>query len=139
MTYPTLALGLVAFATAVRVAAEAVARRRGRRIPVVPTLVAVVALLALTAAFDNVMLAVGVDDYARAHASGLAIGRAPIEDFSYPLATALLLPGVWELSRRRQHAEHEAAHDAGPAEEHDAGPAEEHAAGHAGPGARRAG
>lgn len=135
MTYPTLALGLVAFAAAGRVAAEAVARRRGRRIPVVPTLVAVVALLALTAAFDNVMLAVGVDDYARAHASGLAIGRAPIEDFSYPLATALLLPGVWELSRRRQHAEHRAEHGT----EHDAGPAEEHAASHAGPGARRAG
>jgi len=131
MTYPTLALGLVALAVAVRVLAGAVARRRGRPIPVVPTLVAAVVLLALTAAFDNVMLAVGVDDYARAHASGLAIGRAPIEDFSYPLATALLLPGVWELSRRRQHAEHEATHDAGPAEEH--------AAGHAGPGARRAG
>lgn len=131
MTYPTLALALVALAAAVRVVAGAVARRRGRPIPVVPTLVAVVALLALTAAFDNVMLAVGVDDYARAHASGLAVGRAPIEDFSYPLATALLLPGVWELSRRRQHAEHDA--------EHGAGRPGAHAAGHAGPGARRAG
>lgn len=131
MTYPTLALGLVALAAAVRVLAGAVARRRGRPIPVVPTLAAAVALLALTAAFDNVMLAVGVDDYARVHASGLTIGRAPIEDFSYPLATALLLPGVWELSRRRQHAEHEATHDAGRADEQGAG--------HAGPGARRAG
>ena len=131
MRYPLLALVLVGLAAAVRVLAGAVARRRGRRIPVAPTLVAAVALVVLTAVFDNVMLAVGVDDYARAHASGLAIGRAPVEDFSYPLATALLLPGVWELSRRRQHAEHEATHDAGRAGEH--------AAGHAGPGARRAG
>lgn len=109
MTYPALALGLVALALAVRLLAGAVARRRGRAIPVVPTLVAVVALLALTAVFDNVMLAVGVDDYARARASGARVGRAPLEDFSYPLAAALLLPGVWELTRRRHHAEQ--AHD----------------------------
>jgi len=91
MTYPQLALGLVAFAVVVRLVATVAARRAGRRIPLVPTLVAAVALVALTAVFDNVMLAAGVDDYSRLHASGLAIGRAPVEDFSYPLAAAVLL------------------------------------------------
>jgi lycopene cyclase domain-containing protein len=125
MTYPTLALGLVVLAAAVRLLAGAVARRRGRTIPAAPTLVAIVGLLALTAVFDNVMLAMGVDDYARAHASGIRIGRAPLEDFSYPLATALLLPGVWELTRRRHHADDQATG--------------RDAVHHAGHGARRAG
>ena len=111
MSYPTLALGLVALAAAVRLLAAVVARRRGRPIGIAPTAVALAVLLVMTAAFDNVMLAVGVDDFARAHASGLHLGRAPLEDFSYPLATALLLPGVWELTRRRKHAEHDAGHD----------------------------
>ena len=104
MTYPQLALGLVAAALAVRAVAEVVARRRGGRIPLAPTVVAAVALVVLTAVFDNAMLAAGVDDYSRAHASGLSIGRAPVEDFSYPLAMALLLPGLWELTRRRTAA-----------------------------------
>ena len=106
MTYPQLALGLVAFAVVVRLVATVAARRAGRRIPLTPTLVAAVALVALTAVFDNVMLAAGIDDYSRLHASGLAIGRAPVEDFSYPLAAAVLLPAVWELTRRRTRADH---------------------------------
>ena len=95
-----------AFAVVVRVVATAAARRAGRRIALVPTLVAAVALVALTAVFDNVMLTAGIDDYSRLHASGLAIGRAPVEDFSYPLAAAVLLPAVWELTRRRTRADH---------------------------------
>ena len=105
MTYPQLALGLGACALVVRTVAELVARRRGGAIPLAPTLLTALALVVLTAVFDNVMLAAGVDDYSRAHASGLSIGRAPVEDFSYPLAMALLLPGLWELTRRRTRAD----------------------------------
>ncbi|MCW1248677.1 lycopene cyclase domain-containing protein [Acaricomes phytoseiuli] len=54
-------------------------------------------VLALTAVFDNVMIMVGLMEYAGQHISGLRIGLAPIEDFSYPLAAAILLPGLWLL------------------------------------------
>lgn len=104
MTYPQLALGLVAVAVVVRLVADVLARRSGHRIPLVPTVVAAVALTVLTAVFDYAMLAAGIDDYSRLHASGLTLGRAPIEDFSYPLAAAVLLPAVWELTRRRAAA-----------------------------------
>lgn len=105
MTYPQLAVGLVVLALVVRGVAQVLVRRRGHRLPLAPTVAAAVAVVALTAVFDNVMLAAGIDDYARAHASSLTLGRAPIEDFSYPLAAAVLLPAVWELTRRRTHAD----------------------------------
>ena len=106
MTYPQLAVGLIVLALVVRGVAQVVARRRGHRLPLAPTVAAAVAVVALTAVFDNVMLATGIDDYSRAHASGLTLGRAPIEDFSYPLAAAVLLPAVWELTRRGHRADH---------------------------------
>lgn len=106
MTYPQLAVGLIVLALVVRGVAQVLARRRGHRLPLAPTVAAAVAVVALTAVFDNVMLAAGIDDYSRAHASGLTLGRAPIEDFSYPLAAAVLLPAVWELTRRGHRADH---------------------------------
>jgi lycopene cyclase domain-containing protein len=106
MTYPLLIAGLLLAAVAVRVAGEVVARRRGHPIPILPTIVAAVALLLLTAAFDNAMIASGLFAYADGHISGVRIGLAPIEDFAYPLAVAILVPGVWELSRRERRDVH---------------------------------
>lgn len=103
MTYLLLTAALLLVALTVRVTAEVVARRRGARLPLAPTVLAAATLLLLTAAGDNVMIASGLFAYSDPHISGIRIGLAPIEDFAYPLATAILLPGVWELTRRGGH------------------------------------
>jgi lycopene cyclase domain-containing protein len=59
-------------------------------------------LLVLTAIFDNVMIGIGLVGYHRALISGVFIGRAPIEDFAYTIAAAVLLPSVWTLTSRRK-------------------------------------
>lgn len=98
MTYLLLALGFLAAAGVVALVAL---RRRppgqsrsGWR----ALALAAGTLLALTAVFDNVMIASGLFTYADAHVSGLRIGSAPLEDFAYPLAAVLLLPALWALT-----------------------------------------
>ena len=59
-------------------------------------------LLVLTAIFDNVMIGIGLVGYNRALISGVFIGRAPLEDFAYTIAAAVLLPSLWTLLGRRQ-------------------------------------
>ncbi|HEX4444591.1 MAG TPA: lycopene cyclase domain-containing protein [Galbitalea sp.] len=54
-------------------------------------------LLVLTAVFDNVMIGIGLVGYDRTKISGLFIYRAPIEDFAYTVAAAVLLPSLWML------------------------------------------
>lgn len=100
MTYLLLGAALLLVAIAVRICADIAARRRGTPIPLMPTVLVAVALVLLTALFDNVMIASGLFAYSDAHISGVSIGLAPVEDFSYPLALAILLPGVGELTRR---------------------------------------
>ncbi len=100
-SYALLALGLVLIALVIRAAAEVLVRRHGRRIPLRPTILTALALLVLTAAFDNLMIAIDLYSYAPEHLLGLHVGLAPIEDFSYPLATALVLPAVWAISSLR--------------------------------------
>lgn len=58
-------------------------------------------LLFLTAIFDNLMIAAELFTYPEEHLSGLRIGLAPLEDFSYALCAAFLVPAVHELLRRR--------------------------------------
>ena len=53
--------------------------------------------LLMTAIFDNLMIGAGLFSYAPEHISGLLVGLAPIEDFAYPLAAAILLPALWLL------------------------------------------
>lgn len=101
MTYLLLCLGLLAVAVAVRLAGEVRARARGSRIPLCPTLLAIAALVVLTIIFDNLMIASGLFAYADERITGIRIGLAPVEDLSYPIALAILLPGVWELTRRK--------------------------------------
>jgi lycopene cyclase domain-containing protein len=52
-------------------------------------------LAVLTAAFDSVMIAMELFHYDASHILGLKIGLAPVEDFAYPLAGVLALPGLW--------------------------------------------
>ena len=54
-----------------------------------------VALLLVTAVFDNFIVGSGVVGYDLALLSGVFIGFAPIEDFAYTLVAALLIPLTW--------------------------------------------
>ena len=56
---------------------------------------ALVVLLVLTAVFDNLMIAAGLVAYDDELTSGLRLGLAPIEDFSYAVAAAVFVPSVW--------------------------------------------
>ncbi len=79
------------------------ARRRARamtarRLTVVVAIgITLVILLITTAVFDNIMIGVGLVGYDSAKISGAFIGIAPLEDFAYAVAAAVLLPSVWVL------------------------------------------
>ncbi|YCK81751.1 prenyltransferase [Arthrobacter sp. D3-18] len=61
------------------------------------------ALAVLTAVFDSVMIGMELFHYDAAHILGVKIGLAPIEDFAYPLAGVVALPGLWMwLTRKRK-------------------------------------
>jgi lycopene cyclase domain-containing protein len=107
MTY--LAVNTVFLILAALVAGVALWRRPASRRLVVPAGLALLAVLLLTAVFDSIMIGVGLVAYDSALISGLFVGLAPIEDFAYPVAAALLLPAVWSLlggerSARAGHA-----------------------------------
>ncbi|WP_296632841.1 lycopene cyclase domain-containing protein [Rhodoluna sp.] len=57
-------------------------------------------LLVLTVIFDNAIVGTGIVAYDASKISGLMIGVAPIEDFAYTLAAAILIPSVWILLER---------------------------------------
>ncbi|MGP5124203.1 lycopene cyclase domain-containing protein [Glutamicibacter ardleyensis] len=66
-------------------------------------------MLVLTAIFDNLMITVGLFDYGQQTLLGLYVGRAPIEDFLYPLAAVLLMPALWWLFGGKPTIQEEAA------------------------------
>jgi lycopene cyclase domain-containing protein len=70
-----------------------------------PVLAAGIVVAVLTAVFDNLMIHIGLMEYSRTTTSGLKVGLAPLEDFSYPLAGLILLPALWLLLRRRERSE----------------------------------
>ena len=106
MTYALIDL---AFLAAALVLAAVLRRRptrsdgshgRRRRVAWVPWVAAGAALVALTAAFDNVMIAAGLFGYAKEALVGPAVGLVPLEDFAYPLAAIVLLPSLWHRFAR---------------------------------------
>jgi lycopene cyclase domain-containing protein len=99
MTYLTLSAVFLVLAGAVALALMLVGRRRPHGAAVALTLLA---LLLLTAVFDTVMIATGLFHYAPEQLVGLHVGLAPIEDFAYPLAGAILLPALWVFLRARR-------------------------------------
>lgn len=107
MSYLALdAVFLVVCAAATAGVARA-ARRRGTRradarVSWPAVAIAGVVLLALTAVFDNVMIAVGLFSYDPESLSGVHLGNVPLEDFAYPVAAALMLPALWVLLRGRE-------------------------------------
>jgi lycopene cyclase domain-containing protein len=54
-----------------------------------------IALMLMTAVFDNFIVGSGVVAYDNSLLSGVFIGFAPIEDFAYTLVAALLIPLTW--------------------------------------------
>jgi len=97
VTYPLIVLPFVVL-TAIVVALSARRPRFAARMAA--SGVAAVVLLALTAVFDNVMIALDLFTYPPEHLSGLRIGLAPLEDFAYPLCAAFGVPAVLALLRR---------------------------------------
>ena len=96
-----LQLNAIFVAVALLVVLLALRRSSNQRTVVLSVAAALVVMVALTAVFDNVMIASGLFDYAGHALHGLRVGLAPIEDFAYPLAAAMLLPGLWLVSTRR--------------------------------------
>lgn len=98
----TYALLIVPFAVATVIVVLCTARRPrfGRRMAA--SGIAAAVLVVLTAVFDNVMIAAGLFSYPPEHLSGLRIGLAPIEDFSYAVCAAFLVPAVFDLLPERR-------------------------------------
>ena len=105
MTYPLIVLPFLAITAVV---ALLTMRRPGFARRMTASAIAAGILVALTAVFDNLMIAAGLFTYPDSLISGARIGLAPIEDFAYPVAAAFLVPAVFtllETSRtRRQEA-----------------------------------
>ncbi|MCK6212703.1 lycopene cyclase domain-containing protein [Georgenia sp. EYE_87] len=58
-------------------------------------------LAVLTAVFDSVMIAADLFRYDESALSGVRVLLAPVEDFAWPLAAAVLLPSLWVALGRR--------------------------------------
>ena len=93
MTYLLLSVAFLLVAVVV----AAVGWRRAPRGHGRAVALSALVLVALTIAFDSIMIAAGLFDYADAHISGVRLGLAPIEDLAYPIAGVLLLSGLWNL------------------------------------------
>jgi lycopene cyclase domain-containing protein len=60
------------------------------------------AMLVLTAVFDPLIIHFNIVAYDMTKILGAYIGRAPVEDFAYTLAAAVLVPYIWKrLGRDR--------------------------------------
>jgi len=111
-----LALNTVFLVVAAAAAAAALLLRPRTRALYAAAGLALAAVLILTAVFDNIMIGVGLVAYEPALISGIFVGIAPVEDFAYPVAAALLLPALWSFlggdgrPTRRAPAGGDAAH-----------------------------
>jgi lycopene cyclase domain-containing protein len=103
VTYVQLAACFLVLAAVGGVVLTLASRRRGPS--PLAVLLTIIVLFLLTAVFDTVMIASGLFHYAQDPLLGLHIGLAPIEDFAYPLAGALLLPALWAAMRARRRTQ----------------------------------
>jgi len=87
MTYVVLSIAVLAVLTLICVPTL-------RRLPVRPLVYTALALVALTAVFDNVIVGLDIVAYDDAKISGLRVPIAPIEDFAYALGAIILVPVV---------------------------------------------
>lgn len=59
-------------------------------------------LLLMTLVFDNLIILAGIVAYDESLISGIKLGIAPIEDFSYTLVGLVLIPLTWELLGKKK-------------------------------------
>jgi len=104
MSYWGLNAVFLLAALAVATAAVFTLKGRGRSVALAAAGGAAAVVLALTAVFDNLMIAAGLFTYAPDMISGAMVGLAPLEDFAYPVAAVLLLPALWILLGRTSKA-----------------------------------
>ena len=64
-------------------------------------LIVLLILLVMTAVFDSLIIALGLVTYDVSKILGIYIGRAPIEDFSYAIIAAFLVPLLWERGAKK--------------------------------------
>ena len=64
-------------------------------------LITFIALLVLTAVFDNLIILASIVGYDASKILGIYIGVAPVEDFMYSLLAVLLVPTLWNILGRR--------------------------------------
>lgn len=100
----TYALLIVPFAIVTLLVTLASASRPGFARRMGSSAIAATVLVILTAVFDNIMIAVGLFTYPPEHLSGIRIGLAPLEDFSYPICAAFFVPAVFVLLTRERRA-----------------------------------
>ena len=62
-----------------------------------PMLVTMAGMVLLTAIFDNLIIWAGIVAYDPEKISGIKIGIAPIEDFSYTVVAVILVPTIFNL------------------------------------------
>jgi len=101
VTYPLIVLPFVVVTVVVTLTT---ARRPGFRRRMWSSSLAALVLVALTAVFDNLMIALDLFSYPSVHLSGLRVGLAPLEDFAYPVCAAFLVPAVFALLPSRKDA-----------------------------------
>lgn len=102
MTYLELSAWFVGAAVVAAVVLPVVSGRHRAHLGAMA--VTIVVLFVLTAVFDTAMIATGLFHYSADHLLGVHIGLAPLEDFAYPLAGAVLLPALWAALRARRRA-----------------------------------
>jgi lycopene cyclase domain-containing protein len=59
-------------------------------------------VLLMTLVFDNLIILAGIVGYDESLISGIKLGIAPIEDFSYTLVGLVLIPITWELLGKKK-------------------------------------
>jgi lycopene cyclase domain-containing protein len=59
-------------------------------------------VLLMTLVFDNLIILAGIVGYDESLISGIKLGIAPIEDFSYTLVGLVLIPLTWELLGKKK-------------------------------------
>ena len=102
MNYWQLNMIFLAVVVVIGFLALAKCRRASAVLPIAGTLgILLLVLLLITAVFDNLMIAIGLVGYDAAKISGAFVGIAPLEDFAYALAAAVLLPSLWLLAPGR--------------------------------------
>ena len=63
--------------------------------------ITLIGLLILTAVFDSVLVIFDIIAYNQDLILGLNVGAAPVEDFFYPLAAALIIPVLWKYFEKK--------------------------------------